>query len=316
MFKTESNISSDVNYKPYIAVSLAIFGWGLSTTFVDFGLDFIAPLPFLALRFVTATLLISPFVLLTKYDEVKSLIKNKWVWFIGIFEAIGLTLQYFAQVDVSAGLSSLLTMLFILIVPIISIYILNEKIHHLNIIAIGVGLVGVVLIITEGNLSNLLGGSFFGILLLLGSATGYAFYQISASRLTTIEKPDVNIFSLFFVVMVIISLFSVTSSIIMNLSDYSTIQSGAWIWIILLAIFSTIIAFTAYFESTKGINVNVLSILLLFQFLIPFIIDAVYLEVYYSIYEIVGSVIIVLAMLLVMLIPVKAPAGKIPLNKG
>ena len=310
MFKIISNNSQDVNIKPYIAISIAIFGWGLSTSFVDFGLDFIAPLPFLALRFLVATIIISPFVLLNnnRFSEVIELLKNKWVLSIGIFEALGLTLQYFAQVDVPAGLSSLLTMLFILIVPFISMYVLNERIHYLNILAILFGLIGVFFIITEGNLSNLLGGSLIGILLLLGSAIGYAFYQISASRLTTMEKKDVDIFSLLFVVMLIISSLSLISSLIVNVSDYQHIKIDAWIWIILLAIFSSIIAFVTYFEATKGINVNVISILLLFQFLIPFLIDFLFLKIPYSFYVIAGSIIIIIAMLLVLLIPQKKPS--------
>lgn len=313
----ENPSSQNIIIRSYLGISFAILGWGLSTTFVDFGLEFINPLPFLALRFITATILIFPFIIRTHLTEVKELAKNKWVWYIGISETIGLTLQYFGQQTISAGLSSLLTMMFILIVPLLSFKLLKEKFYLNNLFAIILGLIGVFFIATQGDLTNIHIGSFIGVLFLLGSATSYALYQITAARLTKVEKQETNTIALFFMVMSIIAISSLIVSL-MNLNlqivSFFNFKTEAWIWILSLAIFSTIIAFIGHFESTKGIPANTISILLLFQFLIPFFVDIIILGMNYSSWSIIGSIIIVLAMFLVLKMPFQDRSSVEPLK--
>jgi drug/metabolite transporter (DMT)-like permease len=295
--------------RAYLGVSLAIFGWGLSTTFVDFGLEFISPLPFLTLRFLTATVLISPLIIMTRWHEVKELLINRGVWLIAIFEVAGLIFQYIAQLTVPAGLSSLITMMNILLVPFLAKKVLNEELRIFNLLAVLLGMGGVFLIVSEANQVNGMTTGplfFYGILFLLGSATSYACYQIATKRTTTVTNPNVDTLSLFFVVMLYITLLSFFISFISSsfqLTTFFVFRHDAWIWIILLAIFSTIIAFTGHFESTKGIQANIISILLLFQFLIPVLIDVILLGVYYGFSTIIGGIFILGAMILVVYIP-------------
>ena len=93
----------------YSAMAVAILGWGLSSTFIEFGLEFVSPLPFLFFRFGLATISLTPLVIIFRSSEFIELIKNKWTWVIGISEAMGLTLQYLGQErDIAAGLAALL----------------------------------------------------------------------------------------------------------------------------------------------------------------------------------------------------------------
>ena len=152
----------------YSAMTIAILGWGLSTTFIEFGLDLIAPLPFLFYRFGLATIALTPLVILFRRSQFLELIGNKWTWIIGISESLGLTLQYLGQeLDVTAGLAALLSLCFIVIVPFISPFILNEKLEKNHLIAMSVAFIGVIFISSEGNVNNLTGSSILGIIFLL-----------------------------------------------------------------------------------------------------------------------------------------------------
>ena len=114
----------------YIATLIAVLGWGLSTTFVEFGLEFVDPYLFLALRFLLAVVIVTPFIILTRKQEVIKLFKSPWPYGIAFCETTGLLFQYQGQLEVynvSAGLASLLTMMFIMIVPVLSFYLLHEK---------------------------------------------------------------------------------------------------------------------------------------------------------------------------------------------
>ena len=65
--------------RSYFFVLLAVIGWGLSTTFIEFGLPYIDAQPFLAIRFIVATLMITPFILATRKNEVVTLFKTRWI---------------------------------------------------------------------------------------------------------------------------------------------------------------------------------------------------------------------------------------------
>ena len=148
---------------------------------------------------------------------------------------------------------------------------------------------------------NLTGSSILGIILLLGAAVGYAFYIISTSRLTTIEKPDVDTFTLFYSVLLIISLSSLSASL--TFSRLSSVPREGIQWIVLLTIFSTLIAFFAYFRALQEISAIVASVLLPLQVLVPFTIDFFVLGRIYSLWILTGSFLIILAMLIVVIQP-------------
>lgn len=283
-------------------MAIAILGWGLSTTFIEFGLDFIEPFPFLFYRFGLATITLTPLVVIFRRSEFLELIRNKWTWVIGISESMGLILQYLGQErDVTAGLAALLSLSFIVIVPFISPYILHEKLEKNHLIAMLVAFIGVIFLSSEGNVNNLLGSSILGIIFLLGAAVGYAFYIISTSRLTRIEKPDVDTFTLFYSVLLIISLSSLSASL--TFSTLSPVPREGIQWIVLLMIFSTLIAFFAYFRALRDISANVASVLLPLQVLVPFTIDFFVLGRTYSLWVLTGSILIVFAMLIVVIKP-------------
>lgn len=295
----------------YGAMAIAILGWGLSTTFIEFGLEFVSPFPFLFYRFGLATLVLTPFVLYFRRSEFIELIKNKWTWAIGLAEATGLTLQYLGQErDVPAGLAALLSLSFIIMVPFLSPIILNEKLEKNHLIAMSIAFIGVIFISSEGNVNNIMGSSFAGIMLLLGAALGYAFYIISTSRLTTIEKPDVDTFTLFYSVLLIISLASLVTTL--TFSEISSVPSEGIQWIVLLTIFSTLIAFLAYFRGAQEISANVMSVLLPLQMLVPFTIDFFVLGRTYSLWVITGSFLVVLAMVIVVIQPYLGTPEKDP----
>ncbi|OLS26376.1 MAG: hypothetical protein HeimC3_09260 [Candidatus Heimdallarchaeota archaeon LC_3] len=282
----------------YIYLLIAVIGWGMSTTLISFGLENFSALPFLAFRFLLALLVFTPFIVVKRLHLVVNLFQNRWVWIVGLSESMGLIFQYFGQETVSAGLSALLSLLFLVIVPFISPFIVYEKIRSYHAYGIILGLIGVIFITSEGNIENFFNGSIIGAILLLLAAFSYAIYIVSTSRVSTIEIRDIDVFSLFYVVMAIITFVSlffagITGTLVFPPTD-------AWIWIIPLTIFSTLIAFLAYFKALKTVSANTASILLILQVIIPFSIDVLFLEITYSLWIYYGSLIIVFAIIIVL----------------
>ncbi len=291
----------------YSFMALAILGWGLSTSLIEFGLEYVSPFSFLFLRFSIASLILTPFILKIKFNEIKALLRSKWVWFIGISESAGLLFQYLGQREgVPAGLAALLSLIFLIFVPFLSPLILDDRINRYHVLAIVLGFIGVTVIASEGDISNLMdfeSGSLLGIVLLILAALSYAFYIVTTSRQVTIENPKTDTTALFYIILVIISVVSFIMMILFETPQLPS-ESIGWLWISMLVIFSTIMAFFAYFVALKRISANSASVLLLLQALVPFTIDIAILKRVYSSVVIIGVVFVLLAMIIIVFIPI------------
>ena len=288
-------------------MAMAILGWGLSTSLIEFGLEYVSPFSFLFLRFSIASLILSPFILKTKYKEIKSLFRSKWVWFIGLSESTGMLLQYLGQREgVPAGLAALLSLIFLIFVPFLSPLILDDRINRYHIIAIILGFVGVTIIASDGDVSHLLdfdSGSILGIILLILAALAYAFYIVTTSRQVTIEDSNTDTTALFYIILIVISVVSFVMMVIFETPQLPS-ESIGWLWISMLVIFSTIIAFFAYFKALQRISANSASVLLLLQALVPFTIDVAILNRVYSSTVVIGVGFVVVAMVIIVMIPI------------
>lgn len=289
--------------RAYLALMVAIIGWGFSAPFIEFGLAYIRPMPFLTYRFFLTVLILTPYIVLYQ-REAFELFKNKYVWLIGISESMGLILQYIGQQQqIPAGLTTLLILLFLLIVPFLSTYFLKESLKGQQLLAVFIGLIGIVLISSNGDIIGLISGSIsvFGVLLLIGAAFGYAFYLVFTSKLQKFERPGINTFNLFYAVLAIIALISGVTTLFLDRFELPT-QEGL-IWLGLLILISTLLAFFAYFEAMKEIPANMASVLLLLQIIIAFSIDLLFVGRQYSYWVILGSIIILIAMVIAVLTP-------------
>ncbi|MHA1984263.1 MAG: DMT family transporter [Candidatus Hodarchaeales archaeon] len=286
------------NVIAYVALFLAILGWGLSGSFIDFGLNNIPPLPFLFLRFLTTIVIFTPYLLFAKFEALVSLLKTKWVWGIAFFETLGLSFQYLGQETVPAGLATLVSMLFVVIVPILAIKLLNEQYTRVQFAGTILALLGVGIIFTKGNILNLFLNINLGILTLLGSAFFYSLYLITTSKYSKDIKPDIDPVALFYAVSILVTFFSGIFTIPSLSANVSF--SSSWEWIILLAIFSTIIPFIGYFIAIKYISANIMALLLLTQVIVPIVIDALIVRVNYDFSVFLGGILIILAMIIVI----------------
>ncbi|MFX1567247.1 MAG: DMT family transporter [Promethearchaeota archaeon] len=292
--------------KAYFFIAIAIIGSGLSSTFVELGLNSIPSVPFLFYRFAISTIILTPIILIKKRDQVGLLFKNKLVWLIGIFEGIGLILQYLGQeLQIPAGLATLLTITYALMVPFFSWILLKQKLKLYHLIAVIMSLIGIFLIISEGSLTFLSTSSFslIGIIILIFSAIFLGLYITFTSYIQKLHDNNLDSFSLFYVTLVIISVFSIFTMIIKN--EYIIPSQDTWIWIFLLVFFCTIIAFYMYFKSMKILSANQVSLLLLLQVIVPFALDIFLFGRNYNLWVLIGSIVLFISVFLSTLISSK-----------
>ncbi|MDD2981149.1 MAG: DMT family transporter [Hespellia sp.] len=138
---------------------LTAFIWGMAFVAQKVGMDYVGPLTFNALRsFIGAVVLLPVIVLLDRQRDhfgVKKPVWNDKTLILGgicsgIFLCIGSTLQQYALMESSVGKVGFITALYILIVPILGVF-LKKQIPSNVWIAVFVAIIGMYfLCMTEG----------------------------------------------------------------------------------------------------------------------------------------------------------------------
>ena len=167
-----------------IYLIIAVLIWGSTFIAQSVGMDSVGPFTFLALRCVLAVAFLLPVIAAFEAKDVKNYFRkwrNKKLWIggtlcgIALFVAAGL--QQVGLVDTDAGKAGFLTALYVVLVPVIGIF-LGKKPTVNVIVSILLSVVGLYLLscvgVTAIRTSDLL---------LLGSALSFAFQITFVERL-------------------------------------------------------------------------------------------------------------------------------------
>lgn len=290
---------NDQILKGYAFLSLPILGWGLAPIIIDFGLKLIEPLPFLMWRFFVALLVSIPYILIKKRDAFKPLLKTKWTLIVGLSQVWAMVTQYLSQLYISPSISATISYSYLILVPFVSYILIGTRIEKYHLSVVLAAIVGVLMIsisggVTDGSQLNIIGIMFAAL-----SSLGFAVYIVSTSRIMSDDNIDGG--ALYFTILLFVSITSFLLSQIFGSNINPTLINGeAWIYISILALFSTIIAYVAYIQSMKYLSPNVASVLLLLQIVIPYIIE-MFMDKFYSYYVYAGCIMILIASTLVIL---------------
>ncbi len=141
-----------VKYRYYISLVMIAFIWGSTFPVIKNTLNFIDPLSFLFLRFSIASLSILPFI-------VRRL--NKKIALYGSFVGIILFFGYFTQTVgleyTSPSMSGLITGLYVILTPILSVFILKRSMIKSEILLAVIAFTGVALMSLSSSLGEILG---------------------------------------------------------------------------------------------------------------------------------------------------------------
>jgi drug/metabolite transporter (DMT)-like permease len=231
--------------------------WGSSWAAVKIGLESVPPLLSLGIRFTLASIILGLIVL---WKHLRIPMEKKFWILVFIMCSTSFTvpfvLIYWAQLQVSSGLASVLFATYPFWVALISHFILpEEKITSVRIIGIVIGFLGVIFIFNKG-FSDVSLSTFYGMGALIVGAIIQAFGLVFLRRLGEHAHPV----TLNFCSMSLSALPLYAASYIFE--DYSkmifsTQTLGA---ILYLSIFCTVITFVIYFWLVKHIEAVLLSL--------------------------------------------------------
>jgi len=163
--------------KADLALIFVTLGWGISFILTKNSLDFIAPLNFIAVRFITAFLLSALFF----YKKFKRLNKKTLIHgsIIGFVLFMGYLVQTIGLQYTTVSNSGFITGFYVVLVPILSTLILKKKPSNPAIVGTILAFIGLTLMSVKSGLRINIGD----ILTLIG-AFAFAFHIIVIDRYT------------------------------------------------------------------------------------------------------------------------------------
>ncbi len=310
----------EVKYlKSNLLVTLSASIWGTSFVVIRWGLEYIDPLSFVFLRFLVATILLFPLMILKK-RSIKQIIKKKEIILIGFFNAISFFFQYLGQDLTTAGKAAIFVNFYVIIVPLIAPFFLNEK-RNLNVIIAAImGIIGVFFVSTNMNLSSLTNGRFLGDLLTFISTIGWAGYVIASKRYFNDSNKN-NPLDVFFGSIFWNSLFlspSFAYSLFFNAGQPIRFSFQFLLSLFYLVLFCTIGAFLIYLHALNLGKAGESSIFLLIEIVVAFILEiilsfllpSIFTNVIPGKWSIVGIFTIILAIIITTITPSNSKNSK------
>ena len=142
--------------------------WGSAFIAQDMGMDFIGPYTFSVGRFLVGFLSLIPFFLIFEFKKIKikNINKKKIVhllFFLGFILAIGQALQQISLIYTDVANTGVFTVMYVLVVPVISYFVFSKKIHWSIWPAVVLCVIGG-LLLSELNNSSVRLGDTLGIL--------------------------------------------------------------------------------------------------------------------------------------------------------
>ncbi|UCG04210.1 MAG: DMT family transporter [Candidatus Heimdallarchaeota archaeon] len=292
----------------YIAVFIAAVLWGTPYTVVKIGLSILSPplppLGYLWLRFLIAFLLLFPLFLSTPIrNDIFKLLKNKSIVFLGVINGSTYVLQFLGQVGTTAAIATLLASTYLISTPIFSSYFQGTKITLKLKFAVFGGISGALIVSwsVSSDITALEDTLTFIIstFLVLMSGLVWGGYGVASSEISkkAIEEgieemansPAVFASSNFFSLLMV----SILMLILNQSPSVESLKLEAWIAVIYLAVFCTLLPFILYIYAGKVIEATEMNVILLLNIIVGLIIAHIVLAEVLSFFGLLGSFLII-----------------------
>ncbi|MCL5067626.1 MAG: DMT family transporter [Thaumarchaeota archaeon] len=265
--------------------------WGTVYVSIGVGLRYLNPYSLLFMRFLIATI----FILLISLSFGRKLrlfgeVKKPVNWVLGLVYFLGFVFQYVGQNMTNASDTTLVSNLGPILAPIVALFVLREGLRKNQVLALGMGLVGLFLI--AGPRFNSSSTSVIGDLLLFLTSVSYAVFIILG------KKFNAGGLGSSFAIIITMTLFSLPFALNsgFNLSELIIAPLG-WIAVLWMALPCGLVAISLYLKGLEQVTVSESSMLLLLQVIAGLVLAAALLGERTSIFEIGGAVAISIAVL-------------------
>ncbi|MBI2757904.1 MAG: DMT family transporter [Chloroflexi bacterium] len=260
---------------PYLEAVFTVVVWGGTFIATKIALQEVSPATIVWLRFAMGVVILGAAVLIRKQFAIPQ--KSEWLYF-ALLGFIGVTFHQWLQATGLQTAQATTTAWIVATTPvfiaILGWLVLKEKLNWIQVSGIAAAALGVLLIVSKGNLGALFSGKegTIGDLLVLISAPNWAIYTI-LSRRELARHPAAR---MMFYVMLLGWLFTTVwiFGFGPGLSEIPNITLKGWSAILALGIFGSGLAYIAWYDALQALPASQLGVFLNIEPLVTTLIAA------------------------------------------
>ncbi len=280
---------------------VAVIIWGSTFVAQSVGMDSVGPFTFLAVRSILAVVFLLPVIALFERRDMKDYFRKWWdkkLWFAGILCGLSLFvaagLQQVSLVDTDAGKAGFLTALYVVLVPVIGLF-LGKKPNINVIISILLAVVGLYLLSCVG-VSTIRTSD----LILLGSALAFAV------QITLVERLGNDLDGLRLNVIQCLTA-GVLSGIVMFFVEDPKLNSvlNCWLPLLYAGILSSGVAYSMQVLGQQKVESNTASIIMSLESVVAVLCGWLILHERMTAWELAGCGLVLFAVILSQITPKK-----------
>jgi len=235
----------------YLLILLAIIFWGTSFVATKTVLHEIKPVTIIILRLALASILLTIIALSTKRVFSINLKSHGWIFILALVAVFHLWIQVTGLQYTTAANTGWIIGTAPVFMAILGFVFYKEKITLLQFLGILVALVGLLLLIGKGDITNIGLIENKGDLLVLGSAFTWGVYSMVNKKISLSYSPLMTILYLFLMMSVIIIPFNLNSE---TISSVINLSLTGWVSILFLGIFCSGVAYVIWAQALRDME--------------------------------------------------------------
>jgi drug/metabolite transporter (DMT)-like permease len=279
-------------YMIYITLAIATSIWGSAFIAGKYAVESFEPITVAFLRFFFATIILFPIMWVRKENRVKPTMRD---WFL--FAILGLTgiaiyniCFFMASKYAPVIKSSLFIAANPVLITLLSALFLKEKIGKKHIAGLSVALLGVLFIITNGQLMKILKMEFVFIdLILFLAVITWSLYSVIGK--VVLKKFNAIVSTTYAIAFG--TLFLLPFSLLeTSVQTYQNASLSSWLAILHMSVFVTVISFIMYYSGIKEIGAAKASIFINVMPVSAVILATIFLEETFTLTDTIGAVLV------------------------
>ena len=281
------------------AISLLVVSsvlWGSGFVAVKIGLSYLNPFLFAFIRMGVAGV-IQLGVLISLGGLRRKTLREKSVWALGLFNAMGFTIQFVGMQFTTAAKTALLVDMNVVFVALLSRRFSNESFGKRKQLGVALGIVGAVMITTNGNLSTLTQGQLLGDALVFSSGLIWAGFMVLHKYEQT--KHEWNAVELSALVMLLTAVLLTPGAILFGGLNAAPITQVGWEWVAYTAIATTVVPYAMWIVALRAVTATIAAIVGMVEILTAMILSSLLLGETYGTVTLAGAGLVLLSLMAV-----------------
>ena len=235
--------------------------WGTSFVAVSVGLEYSNPYVLLFERFFVASVAVLVLGMFNRSARIWAELRRPRTWALAVVYALAFLLQFIGQDASGASASALLSNLFVIFVPLVAFFVLQERLPNSSKAAVALSVFGIALVFPSGLHVT---GSMIGDLMLVGSSIGYTLFIVLGKKygISSLSSS----FALIVSVTVILAPLAAIAGGPFSLSTLA--MPAEWESVVWLGVPCTVVALAMYTRGLASVRASQSATLLLMEIMV------------------------------------------------